>query len=328
MISIVLPTYNSISFIKERVATIINQTIEEWECVVIDGESTDGTWDYLIDIALKDSRFKMFQFPPKGVYNAWNIGIKKSKGDFIYFATSDDTMTSNCLEELLYGFQLCPRSGIAHCCLTIIDEKSEKVTFMDWRGFPAQQYFKELTNKYHIRKAPLVGVLYATHNTIIHSFTQVLIRKDVFDQIGFFIEDKGPQADLEWGMRAGLTVDIVHVPLELATWRVHKNQLTSIETNQEINKTIIDLMYLALISNKKMNLNSFQIKRILFFKNWNSIKTLPFQKKIFSLEYYKLRFRTIINYDLMKSINNRNRYHEFLMNEVLENDFIKLTEEL
>ena len=150
MISIILPTYNSIEFLKERVDTILNQTIAGWECIVIDGESTDGTWEYLSDIASKDSRFKMFQSTPMGVYNAWNIGIKKSKGDYIYFATSDDTMTSNCLEELLNGFRLAPSCSIVHCCLKIIDKNSERIKDLDWRSFPAQNYFADLTNKYHI----------------------------------------------------------------------------------------------------------------------------------------------------------------------------------
>lgn len=324
MISLILPTYNSIEFLEERVNTIRNQTITDWECVVIDGKSTDGTWEYLCNIASKDARFRMHQFAPKGVYNAWNIGVKKAKGDYIYIATSDDTMTSNCLEELLKGFALAPSCSIAHCCLKIIDEKSEKKEELNWIKFSAQQYFEGLTNKYHIRKAPLVGILYATHQTIIHSFTQVLIRSEVFNKIGYFIEDKGPKADLEWGMRAGLAVDMVHIPLELATWRVHNNQLTLIDSNQQSNKTIVELMDLALKASKFNSL----IEIILLFSTWNSIKKESILRKISSLNYYKIQCRFFFNRKLLNAIKSRKRYHTYLMERIIKIEETNLIVEL
>lgn len=328
MISIILPTYNSIEFLEERVYTMLNQTLDDWECIVIDGQSTDGTWEYLCAIASKDTRFKMFQFSPKGVYNAWNIGVKKAKGDYIYFATSDDTMTSNCLEELHKGFSLAPGCDIAHCCLKIIDEKSEKKEELDWNKFLAQNYFEDLTNKYHIRKAPLVGILYATHQTIIHSFTQVLIRKEVFNKLGYFLEDKGPQADLEWGMRAGLSVDIVHIPLELATWRVHGSQLTLIKSNPQSNKVILELMDLALKASKLEVLNNSLMESILLFSTWNSIKKESLLRKISSLSYYKIQCRFFFNRKLLNAVKSRKRYHTYLMQRIIKKKETNLIVEL
>ncbi|SRX75402.1 glycosyltransferase [Aequorivita antarctica] len=328
MISLILPTYNSIEFLEERVETILNQSIDDWECVVIDGKSTDGTWEYLCNIASKDARFKMFQFSPKGVYNAWNIGVKKSKGNYIYFATSDDSMTPNCLEELHKGFSLAPSCSIAHCCLKIIGENSEKKEELDWRKFFAQKYFEDLTNKYHIRKAPLVGILYATHQTIIHSFTQVLIRREVFDKIGYFIEDKGPQADLEWGMRAGLSVDMVHIPLELATWRVHSNQLTLIDSSHQNNKVIVELMGLALKASKLEVLSNPLIELILLFSTWNLIKGESLLRKIFSWSYYKIQCRFLFNRKLLNAVKSRKKYHVYLMEKIIKKEKTNLIVEL
>lgn len=263
MISIILPTYNSLQFLEERVESILSQTIKDWECIVIDGYSTDGTWEYLNEIIGNDTRFIMYQSMPKGVYNAWNLGVQKSRGDYIYFATSDDTMTKDCLEELLKGFHLAPDCGIAHCCLNIIDEKSNTLKDIDWKTFLPQRYFE---NNYHIRKAPLVGLLYATHKTVIHSFTQILIKRSVFDEQGLFLENMGPQSDLEWGMRVGFNTNIVHIPLTLATWRVHKGQETSFKLNLSEEKTKFRLIKMAL-DHKSNNTLSKKVKdRIVLFE--------------------------------------------------------------
>ena len=316
MISIILPTHNSIEFLEERVQTILSQTIIDWECLVIDGESSDGTWEYLNNIALKDTRFKMFQYPPKGVYNAWNIGVEKAKGDYIYFATSDDTMSSNCLEEFLKGFGLAPSCDIAHCCLKIIDKNSVPVKKLNWRSFPAQQYFGELTDKYHIRKAPLSGILYATHQTIIHSFTQVLIKKSVFDTCGLFLENQGPAADLEWGMRVGLTESIVHVPLELATWRVHSNQLTTQVINFKSKCKLLKLMDLA-IENSKCAKEIKQHKNLILGFGFHQLfSNRSFLEKVSKVSFLNLIRLKLFNKDFLKSINNRDEYQSFLQKKL------------
>lgn len=316
MISIVLPTYNSIDFLKERVDTILEQTYTTWECVVIDGESKDGTWEYLTEIAKTDNRFRLYQYAPKGVYNAWNIGVKQAKGDYIYFATSDDTMTSNCLEKLLLALQEHPQCSIAHSNLKIIDKHSNLIEGYDWKNFYAQQYFKALTDQYHIRKAPLVGVLYATHQTIIHSFTQVLISKQTFDNCGYFLEDMGHMADLEWGMRVGFTEQMVHVPLVLSTWRVHENQLTQSIASYHQKATILKLMALA-IENAS---NSKDIKKNKFYLLAWTIKSLYYKssilKKITTLNLLKFFFIRLTNKEFKEALQTRDCYQAFLQSKL------------
>jgi glycosyltransferase involved in cell wall biosynthesis len=313
MITIILPTYNSITFLEDRVSSIINQSYKNWECLVIDGESTDGTWEYLEDIAKNDNRFKLNTYPAKGVYDAWNKGVALANGQYVYFATSDDTMTNNCLQELLKGFDLAPNCTIAHCCLKIIDEDSKVIENFDWKTFPAQDFFKNYTNQYHIRKAPLIGILYATHQTIIHSFTQVLISRKVFKTCGHFLENKGAIADLEWGMRVGLTEDIVHVPLELATWRIHKNQLTKSSTDFKYSYKLIELMFLA-ISNANCSKDIKENKNLLLAWNLkNLFLNVPFLEKIKYSYYWNFVFLKWFKKGLKSAFQTRKDYHFFLL---------------
>ena len=82
--SIILPTLNSLSFLEERIETILAQSHENWECIAIDGESTDGTWQFLENLSKRDNRFTLHSAKAWGPYDAWNKGIEMSNGAFIY----------------------------------------------------------------------------------------------------------------------------------------------------------------------------------------------------------------------------------------------------
>lgn len=228
VISIILPVFNTQRYIQARIDSILNQTYKDWECIVIDGFSIDGSWEKLIKVAGSDKRFQLFQFPPKGPYDAWNKGIVKSKGDYIYIATSDDTMAHDCLEKLVAGLEEHSDCGLAHCNLTIIDEEGNDLNNRgwDWARFPPGQYFGSWYSKKHKRIAPHDAVLYGSLHTIYHSITQLLIRRNLFEKTGLFRTDMGSSADFEWGMRAAFLTNTVHVPEYLATWRVHSQQGT------------------------------------------------------------------------------------------------------
>jgi hypothetical protein len=63
------------------------------------------------------------------------------------------------------------------------------------------------------------------------SLTQLLIRRSVFDKIGLFRTDWGSEGDFEWGMRAALMCNVLHIPETLATWRIHAEQATTINAS-------------------------------------------------------------------------------------------------
>lgn len=225
--SIILPNLNTnVNFLSERVESILVQSQPDFECIVIDGFSTNGSYEYLKSFE-KDQRFKVYQRPKKGIYNAWNEGIKLAKGEWIYIATSDDTMDKSFLEVMLNALDERSDCDIAHCSLKIIDEHGNDSSTHVWDNYPSARFFGDKIHTPHVRLAPHDGILHAFIKTVYHSITQLLIRKKVFDELGLFLEDKGPIADYEWGLRVSLYKNVVHVPYYLATWRVHEAQATT-----------------------------------------------------------------------------------------------------
>jgi len=91
--SIIIPTYNSSSVLRNALDSIINQTFTDWEVLIMDGMSTDNT----IEIAnsYNDRRIHIFSESDKGIYDAMNKGIKKAQGEWLFFLGSDDYLFSN-----------------------------------------------------------------------------------------------------------------------------------------------------------------------------------------------------------------------------------------
>lgn len=100
MISIIVPVYNSAQYIERCINSIQLQTISDWELLLINDGSTDNSVS-LIEPYLFDSRIQLFSKENGGVSSARNLGIKKSKGEYILFLDSDDWLSKNTCEVLL-----------------------------------------------------------------------------------------------------------------------------------------------------------------------------------------------------------------------------------
>lgn len=133
MISVIVPVYNVIMYLDECVASIVAQTYEEWECILVNDGSTDGSGTICDKWALKDKRIRVIHQENRGVSEARNRGIEEAKGKFIVFVDSDDTIG----EDHLYSLVKAPMvdivvSGIRQETpdgLTINFKPSENKTF-------------------------------------------------------------------------------------------------------------------------------------------------------------------------------------------------------
>jgi glycosyltransferase involved in cell wall biosynthesis len=241
MISILLPNLNGSLFLEARIESILNQSISDWEVVVIDGYSSDNSMDIIKKYSSQDPRWRVYQEEPRGIYQAWNSCLAKARGDLIYIATSDDTMDHSLLEKMSATLEMFPKCGLAMCALDFIDSNGNSLSRdKNWSSFPAPIYFGDIFQSRHIRKAPLDGLLSFSLHNIYHSATQLLVRRSTYDYVGLYRTDYGSVADFEWSIRAGLAVDCIFLPEILATWRVHTNQasqsLKGYNTNAMITK--------------------------------------------------------------------------------------------
>jgi glycosyltransferase involved in cell wall biosynthesis len=107
LISIVIPFFNRSRLLLRTLDSVINQTHNNWECILIDDGSNLEEVVLIKSFINKDNRFSLFQRPKninKGMCGSRNVGIEKATGDFIMFLDSDDLLKPFCLEQRISHF--------------------------------------------------------------------------------------------------------------------------------------------------------------------------------------------------------------------------------
>ncbi|MGG7033616.1 MAG: glycosyltransferase family 2 protein [Flavobacterium sp.] len=154
LVSIIIPTYNRAHLISETLDSVLAQTFENWECIIVDDGSTDNTNEVVEEYLKKDSRFQYHHRPanrPKGANACRNYGFELSKGEYINWFDSDDVMHHDklliqisSLENSNYNFSVCQtlvfensienviglRHGIIHSENPFVDYLMLKIIWM------------------------------------------------------------------------------------------------------------------------------------------------------------------------------------------------------
>lgn len=89
-VSIIMPVYNVEDFVRKSIESVINQTFENFELLIVDDGATDNSGKICDEYAKKDERIKVFHKENGGAPEARNVAIEKAKGKYIYFIDSDD----------------------------------------------------------------------------------------------------------------------------------------------------------------------------------------------------------------------------------------------
>ena len=112
-IALIIPMFNSSAWLHETLASVQEQTMEAWECILVDDGSTDNTWTIAQDFVAKDKRFKVLHRPsssPKGANACRNHGIANSSGSYLIFLDADDIITPDCFKKRLNAFEHHPNA--------------------------------------------------------------------------------------------------------------------------------------------------------------------------------------------------------------------------
>ena len=137
LISVIVPIYNTEAYLKECVDSILEQTYQNLEIILVDDESTDASGKICDDYAKQDSRVHVIHQKNQGQGVARNTGLDMAKGEWIGFADSDDWLEPNMFEMLLrYAFET--KADIVNCRywrhwknLTKVKDDDGKVIILD-----------------------------------------------------------------------------------------------------------------------------------------------------------------------------------------------------
>ena len=100
MITIVIPVYNVKNYLCECIDSVLNQKFHDYEIILVDDGSTDGSGKLCDDYKMNNSKITVIHQKNAGLSEARNAGLKIAKGDYVYFLDSDDYIRNDALEVM------------------------------------------------------------------------------------------------------------------------------------------------------------------------------------------------------------------------------------
>ncbi|MEQ9355665.1 glycosyltransferase [Coleofasciculus chthonoplastes] len=203
IISVIIPAYNAEKTIKETIESVLNQTVTDFEVLVINDGSTDGTLDVIAGI--KDERLRVFSYPHAGVATTRNRGLAHAVGEYISFLDADDLWTPDKLEAQLKALQENPQAAVAYSWTDWIDELRQFLRAGGYITENGQVYEKLLVRDF------------------IESGSNPLIRAEAFQSVGKFDESLEFSEDWDMWLRLAACYEFVAVPSAQILYRISPN---------------------------------------------------------------------------------------------------------
>lgn len=215
LVSVILPLYNGERFLESTVNSVRRQTYSRWELIVVDDGSTDGS----AGRAASFPDVRLLRRDHGGVARARNIGIEAASGDLIAFIDQDDAWEPEKLELQVEYLQGHPKKGFVIGLQKMV--LGEGVSRPLWL-------------KPELLEGPQPGYLPSA----------LLVRRSVFEHIGFFKEDIETASDSDWFFRAkDAGIESGHLNRLLVVRLIHhSNHSHSRETTRDLFRVVRDSM--------------------------------------------------------------------------------------
>lgn len=138
-ISIIITCYNTVKYIDNCLSSIKTQSFKDFEVLVVDDGSTDGSSEIIDKYVAEDNRFRLFRTEHVGFPLAKNIGLDNARGDYIIFLDSDDAAYPQWL-YLLYLTAINTKADITTCVYNRVSEIPENIPVNLPREVPVTEY--------------------------------------------------------------------------------------------------------------------------------------------------------------------------------------------
>lgn len=114
-VSIIIPSYNLGEYLPETLQSVLAQTFEDWECIVVENGSTDGSLSLVNEFCASDTRIYPVVFPEnRGVAAARNRGLELAEGKYILFLDADDLIAPNYLADAVAALEADPSLDVVY----------------------------------------------------------------------------------------------------------------------------------------------------------------------------------------------------------------------
>ncbi len=228
LVSVIVASYNHSEYLKERMDSLINQTYQNLEILVIDDCSTDGSLEVLRGYESHPKVKLIIREINGGWVNVSNQGVDVSKGEFIIFANCDDTCEPQMLEKLVESIKKNPTAGIAYCRSKMIDQ-SGKLLGDDF--LIREEAFRNFC-KTNILVPKNIFSKFLLNSCVIPNLSAALFRKNCYIYSGGMTGLYKVCADWDLFFRVTQYYDIAYIAEPLNSFRQHKTTIRNTTKEQ------------------------------------------------------------------------------------------------
>ena len=222
LISVVTPVLNGEKYLAECIASVLSQTVLDWEMLIIDDGSTDATQTIAEEAAASDKRIRYFQHPGYvnlGVSKSRQIGFKEAQGSFIALLDADDECVPHRFERQLSLVAEYPKAVMYHSGIDLIDHQGGPAehSAVD-RGFNG---FSQACFSYELKQYEY----FLNANRVCNSTS--LIRREALDGIRYGFPQLYQVEDWTLWVQLGGIAPFAFSPERLVRYRLHPDSATT-----------------------------------------------------------------------------------------------------
>jgi glycosyltransferase involved in cell wall biosynthesis len=221
-ISVVMPVYNAAPYLTESTESILNQTYEDFEFIIVNDGSTDDTASILAKYEKSDARIRVYHQENQGTVAARNRGCHLACGKYIATMDADDVSLPRRFERQLEYFETHPQIGILGTWVYTVNQN----------GSPRGTWCPP-TNAKMLQWTLFFGVCVAAPT--------VLMRRDVMEKVNFYTSVTTGVEDVDLWLRASSITEFGNVPEVLLKYRVWEGN-TSHTNRQKIRDSHLQLL--------------------------------------------------------------------------------------
>lgn len=219
-VSIIIPAYNAARWLPATLDCILRQTCQDWEAIVVDDGSTDGTAEVVEDYREQDGRIYILKMPNnRGTAAARNLGMLEARGDYLAFLDADDIWFPTKLEKQL---RLLEARADCDACYTQFELVDDWCRITDAWHELSRVFSHNPVNAFALARGNYVG----------GSASGVLMRRSLITTVGLFNETMRGSEDLDYWYRIALSGRFCLLPEVLVQIRrKSKTRMLSAERN-------------------------------------------------------------------------------------------------
>lgn len=302
-ISVIIPNYNHALYLRQRIDSVLNQTFQDFEIIILDDLSSDNSREIIrpYENNPKVSHIVYNTINSGSPFQQWKKGINLAQGEWIWIAESDDIADENFLNTLIKYIQHTPDTAVIYSASYLIDENAEIITDT-WKTFDNNvkkwnENFVENGKKY------ITELLYQRNyipNASAVLFKKTLVDDSLFDNISTM---KFAGDWLFWS-KILETSDIFYCSEKLNYCRIHQQNTRAIKNSSLEKKRFEEYFQVLYYINKKYQLPWNFEKHIWIISEWNERFNLINGSKF---NFFNRYFPVEYNIKLLKN-KLKNRY--------------------